>query len=291
MFDAIIVGGSYSGISAAMQLARARRSILVIDGGKRRNRFADVSHGFLGRDGADPAAITAEARAQLLAYPTVEWRDVDAVSAAVTDGGFALVGSDGRRAEAHRLVLALGVSDTLPDIAGLGERWGKSVFHCPYCHGYEVEGAIGVLAVRPDSVHHAFMLPDWGPTTYFLNGQTLDAETRDRLSARGVSFEAEPIRAITGHAEIELESGRSVSLGGLFTATGTRPSSPIAAQLGCAMDESPAGQFIRTDALKATTVPGVFACGDAARAFGNVAFAVGDGAQAGTAAHQSLMFR
>lgn len=290
MYDAIIVGGSYAGLSAATQLARARRKLLVIDGGQRRNRFADVSHGFLSRDGSDPAEIAGAARKQLLAYPTVDWHDAQAISAEIIDGGFAVTDAHDNRAEARRLVLALGVTDTLPVAPGLSERWGKSVFHCPYCHGYEVEGQIGVLAVRPDSVHHAFMLPDWGPTSYFLNGQPLDAEAREKLVARGVSFEPEPIRAITGHADIELESGRIVRLGGLFTATGTRPSSPIAEQLGCMMDESPAGHFIRTDAMKATTVPGIFACGDAARAFGNVAFAVGDGAQAGVATHQSLMF-
>jgi thioredoxin reductase len=290
MYDVIVVGGSYAGLSAATQLARARRKLLVIDGGRRRNRFADVSHGFLSRDGASPAEIAGEGRRQLLAYPTVDWHDAQASTAEIIDGGFAVTDAQGQRAEARRLVLALGVGDTLPPVPGLTERWGKSVFHCPYCHGYEVDGQIGVLAVRPDSVHHAFMLPDWGPTTYFLNGRPLDAEGRDKLVARGVTFESEPIRAITGHADIELESGRIVPLGGLFTATGTRPSSPIAEQLGCALDESPAGKFIRTDGMKATTVPGVYACGDAARAFGNVAFAVGDGAQAGAATHQSLMF-
>ena len=290
MYDAIIVGGSYAGLSAATQLARARRKLLVIDGGQRRNRFADVSHGFLSRDGASPAEIAGEARKQLLAYPTVDWHDVQATKAEAIDGGFAVTDAQGQRAEARRLVLALGVSDTLPAVPGLSERWGKSVFHCPYCHGYEVEGQIGVLAVRPDSVHHAFMLPDWGPTTYFLNGQSLDAEARDKLAARGVGLEPEPIRAITGRADIELESGRTVRLGGLFTATGTRPSSDLAEQLGCMLDESPAGKFIRTDGMKATSVKGVYACGDAARAFGNVAFAVGDGAQAGASTHQSLMF-
>lgn len=290
MYDAIVVGGSYAGLSAATQLARARCKLLVIDGGKRRNRFAEVSHGFLSRDGAAPGAIVAEARTQLLAYPTVEWHDGEAIAAEAIDDGFAVTDAGGTRVEARRLVLALGVSDTLPEIPGLAERWGRSVFHCPYCHGYEVDGQIGVLAVRPDSVHHAFMLPDWGPTTYFLNGQALDTEVRGKLVARGVSFESEPIRAIGGHADIELASGRIVRLGGLFTATGTQPSSPLAEQLGCALDESPAGKFIRTDGMKATTVPGVFACGDAARAFGNVAFAVGDGAQAGAATHQSLMF-
>lgn len=291
MYDAIVVGGSYAGLSAATQLARARRRLLIIDGGKRRNRFADVSHGFLSRDGATPGEIVAAARAQLLAYPTVEWRDTEAAAGEAIENGFAITDALGRRAEARRLVLALGVSDTLPDIAGLGERWGKSVFHCPYCHGYEVDGPIGVLAITANSIHHAMMLPDWGPTTYFLNGTTPEGADLDRLRARGVSIEPEPIRAITGHADVELASGRVVPMRGLFTATRTNPSSPLATQLGCALDEGAAGTFIRTDGMKETTVPGIFACGDAARAFGNVAFAVGDGAQAGAATHQSLIFR
>jgi thioredoxin reductase len=291
MYDAIVVGGSYAGLSAATQLARARRKLLIIDAGKRRNRFADVSHGFLSRDGATPGGIVAEARAQLLAYPTVEWHDSEAASGEIIEGGFAVTDAQGRRAEARRLVLALGVSDTLPGISGLSERWGRSVFHCPYCHGYEVEGPIGVLAITANSIHHALMLPDWGPTTYFLNGTTPEAADLDRLRARGVTIEPEPIHAIAGHADVELASGRVVPMGGLFTATRTNPSSPLAAALGCAIEESVAGTFIRTDMMKETTVPGIFACGDAARAFGNVAFAVGDGAQAGAATHQSLIFR
>lgn len=290
MYDAIIVGGSYSGLSAALQLARARRKILVVDGGRRRNRFAKQSHGFLGRDGADPAAIVTEAGAQLLAYPTVDWRDAEVTGAGGAANGFTIeMGGD--RAEARRLVLALGVSDDLPPIPGLAERWGRAVFHCPYCHGYEVEGPIGVLGAASHSIHHALMLPDWGPTTFFLNGLPMpDAADLEKLQARGTALELEPVTAISGHADMVLRSGRVVALGGLFTATRTKPSSPVGEWLGCAHDESPAGVFIRTDMVKATTVPGVFACGDAARAFGNVAFAVGDGAQAGAATHQSLMF-
>jgi thioredoxin reductase len=292
MYDVIVVGGSYAGLSAATQLARARRNMLVIDGGKRRNRFADVSHGFLGRDGADPAAIVAEARTQLLAYPTVGWRDESVTAAEIIDGGFALTGNDGERHETRRLVLALGVADELPALPGLAERWGRTVFHCPYCHGYEIAGDIGVLAVSPASLHHALMLPDWGPTTYFLNGGPAPAaEDLVKLEARGVTLVPEPIRAISGAADVVFESGRVLSMGGIFTATRTRPSSPIAETLGCELDEGAAGPYIRTDMMKQTTVPGIFACGDAARAFGSVALAVGDGAQAGAAAHQSLIFR
>lgn len=121
-FDAIIIGGSYAGLSAGLQLARARRSILVIDAGERRNRFVAKSHGFLGQDGRDPAAIAADGRDQLQRYPTVHWLNGKAVSARKIDGGFAVGLGGGRQQEARRLILATGVDDRLPDIAGLAER-------------------------------------------------------------------------------------------------------------------------------------------------------------------------
>lgn len=292
MFDAVVVGGSYAGQSAALQLARARRKVLVVDGGQRRNRFADESHGFLTQDGVEPGEIAARARAQLLKYPNVEWCDATVDEAAGSADAFRL-GIGGETVAARRIVLAMGVADELPPVPGLAERWGKSVFHCPYCHGYELNlGRIGVLGVVPMSMHHALMLPDWGATTFFLNeALELDADQLSQLKARGVTLERTPVTRISGaRADMELADGRVVSLDGLFTATRTRVSSPVADQLGCAFEDGPLGAFIRTDGMKATSVPGVFACGDAARAAGTVAWAVGDGAMAGAAAHRSLMF-
>lgn len=171
MFDAIIVGGSYAGISAALQLARARRKIMVIDAGRRRNRFAATSHGFLGQDGRAPGDIVADARKQLAAYPTVEFADDYVEAVGKTNDGFSAQTKSHGDFETRRIILATGVADDLPDVPGLRERWGKSIFHCPYCHGYELDqGKIGVLAVSDMSMHHALMLPDWGPTTLFLNG-------------------------------------------------------------------------------------------------------------------------
>lgn len=262
--DVIIVGGSYAGMAAALQLLRARRTVLVIDAGKRRNRFASHSHGFLTQDGAAPEDIVAKAGMQLVKYPT-----------------------------AKRLILATGVTDTLPEITGLAERWGQSVFHCPYCHGFELDqGRIGVIAVGPLSMHHGLMLPDWGETTLLLNDSfTPDDEQRNQLARRGTAIEPARIKDISGRADVHLADGRVLSFDGLFVAPHTVPTGNLARQLGCAYEDSPMGQFISTNAMKETTVPFVFACGDAARAAGSVTFAVGDGHMAGSAVHQSLMFR
>lgn len=290
-FDVIIIGGSYAGMSAAMQLARARRRILVVDGGMRRNRFAATSHGFLGQDGRAPDAIAAEGKQQLMAYPTVQWLDGEAKQATQVPDGFAVRMTSGQLVRARLLVLATGVVDELPEVPGLAERWGKHVFHCPYCHGYELgQGNIGVLAVGPVSLHHATMLPDWGKVTLFTNGAIeLDETQRQAFIARGVTIELERVEGIVDAATVVLADGRRVVMDGLFTASRTHVASPVAEQLGCRFEESPIGTYIQTDALKATSVQGVFACGDAARMAGSVAFAVGDGVQAGVAAHQALL--
>lgn len=290
--DAIIVGGSFAGLSAALQLARARRRIAVIDAGVRRNRFASHSHGFLGQDGRPPGEIVADARAQLAAYPNVDWRQATAVSADGETDGFEVTLEDGEVLRGRRLVLASGVVDGLPDVPGLAERWGAHVFHCPYCHGYELGGGpVGVIASSAVSLHHALMLPDWGPTTLFLNGAfEPDGEQLAALEARGVAIERAAVRRISGEADVELADGRVARMAGIFTLTRTSMASPLAGQLGCRFEAGPTGDFVTTDAMKRTSVAGVFSCGDMARAAGSVTFAVGDGAMAGFAAHQSLMF-
>ncbi|KFG66795.1 NAD(P)/FAD-dependent oxidoreductase [Microvirga sp. BSC39] len=293
-YDVIIIGGSYSGLAAGLQLARARRRILVIDAGMRRNRFAAASHGFLTQDGTPAADIAAKARSQLMAYDTVEWVSGHATDAQATPQGFRVaIGAEERQETGQRLILALGIKDELPAVPGLEERWGKSVFHCPYCHGYELDrGRIGVLATSPKSIHHALMLPDWGSTTFFLNDVfTPDPEQLEQLRRRGVVIDDGTVERLDGEgATIVMRDGRIVPLDGLFVMPRTSIASPIAEELGCAFDEGATGPVIRTDAMKATSVAGVFACGDAARMAGSVTFAVADGAMAGTAAHQSLMF-
>ncbi|WBV41407.1 NAD(P)/FAD-dependent oxidoreductase [Pseudoroseomonas cervicalis] len=293
LHDAIIIGGSYAGMAAALQLARARRHVLVIDAGQRRNRFAAHSHGFLTQDGEPPGAIAERARAQLLAYPSVAWREGKAVAAAQpVPGRFAVALEDGALHEARRLVLATGVTDLLPELPGLAERWGRSVFLCPYCDGYELaQGPLGVLASSPSWFHQAMLIPEWGPTTLFLQDQAADEAQRAALAARGVRIEPRRVLAVTGaRAAMQLEDGESIALAGLFLQPRIAFASPVAESLGCAMEEGPMGRYLRTDPRRATSIPGVFAAGDVARGAGSVSLAVGDGAMAGAALHQSLVF-
>lgn len=293
-YDAIIVGGSYAGLSAGLQLARARRRVLVVDAGVRRNRFASQSHGFLGQDGRAPEEIVADGRVELMDYPNVTWLAGEAAEVTRDGGGFQVRLVDGQTLAARRLVLAGGVRDELPAIDGLAQRWGRHVFHCPYCHGYELNlGRIGVLAVSPLSMHHAMMLPDWGSTTLFTNGAFLpDAEQLEQLARRGVVVEPDRVTALTGErVDINLADGRCVALDGLFVLPRTHQNNPLAEQLGCTLADGPMGPYLHTSETQETSVPGVFACGDAALAAGSVALAVGTGARAGAGAHQSLIFR
>ncbi|MBX3160687.1 MAG: NAD(P)/FAD-dependent oxidoreductase [Deltaproteobacteria bacterium] len=295
MFDAIIIGGSYAGLAAALQLARARRQVLVLDGAQPRNRFAHAAHGFLGYDGAAPDAIRERGRADVLAYDTTEIRSEVATAVAGAQGDFRVT-TDGGEHRAKRLVLATGVADEMPAIPGLRERWGKSVFHCPYCHGYELgRGRIGVIAAHPMSIHQAVLVAEWsapGQTRFFLEDAfEPDAQQLAQLAARGVALERRRITQVAGDAEVHVAGGEVFAFDGLFVATRTVIRDGFAAQLGCELEEGPLGAYYKTDMMKETTVPGVFACGDVGLPMGTVAFAVADGVRAGVATHQSLVFR
>jgi thioredoxin reductase len=297
IYDVIVVGGSFAGLAAALQIARARRQVLVLDSGVCRNRFADRSHGLLTHDGTPPTEILATAREQLLAYPTAHLEEARVEHAEGVDDGFSVTLASGERREAKKLILATGIRDELPPVEGLEERWGKSVFHCPYCHGYELgEGMIGVLALRPASVKQAILLAEWGPVVLFTNGacEPDEAETV-HLHARGVVVEREPVEAfVDGETDCatraRLSDGRVIPLAAVFLSPVTAMTNNLAQELGCAFDEDSTGPFIRKNEHLETTVPGVFACGDAARGEGNLSWAVGEGASAGIAAHQSLIF-
>ncbi|MEB3044122.1 NAD(P)/FAD-dependent oxidoreductase [Rhizobium mulingense] len=296
-YEVIVIGGNFAGLSAAMQLARARRRVLLVDAGMPRNRFSQAAHGFLGQDGRAPAAIMEEGKRQLSLYPNITLRDGKVVHAQMQDDQF-IVGIEGGGEErARRLILATGVSDTLPEIAGLGDRWGRSVLHCPYCHGYEVSGGeLGVLANHQHSAHSAMMIPDWGATTFFTQAQfEPDEEQLARLTARGVRIEHSPVVELLGDTPkleaVRLADGRIVPLDAIFVAPKTAMASPVAEQLGCAFEDGAFGPVIRIDENKETSITGVFAAGDAASSMHSGTLASASGVLAGVHCHQSLVMQ
>lgn len=241
--DVIIIGGSFAGLSAAMYIARARRSVCIVDTGVPRNRFAAQSHGFFAQDGSQPGTMLATARSQVAAYPTATFIEGKAVSATREPDGFKVKLAMDEVLESARLVLAFGISDELPAIPGLAERWGKTVLHCPYCHGFEFSGQrLGVLNVSPRSLHQAMLIAEWGPTTLYLNGASEpDDASLAQLQKRGVAIERAPVRALHGEgaelSAIELMDGRTSEVDALYLGPRTRLNSEIAQQLGCALDE------------------------------------------------------
>jgi len=292
-FDAVIVGGSFAGLSAAMMLARARRSVLVVDSGLPRNRFSSHSHGVLGLDGIAGSDLLRQAKAQLLDYSTVRWATDTVIDAQPTVDGFAVTSASGETWAARKLLLATGITDVLPELPGLAERWGHSVLHCPYCHGYEIGGgAIGLLGGHALSSMMAGVLADWGQVTLFAHGMELDEDTLATLQRRGVRIETEAVVALEGEAPqlnvALLADGRRIDLRALFVSARQQMATPLVEQLGCELDESPVGVLIRVDAQKQTTVPGVYAAGDAT-VMGNITLASAEGVRAGVSLHHALI--
>jgi thioredoxin reductase len=240
-------------------------------------------------------AILGNARSQLPSYGTASFAEGLATQAARTGEKYSITVADGTMHTASRLILTIGVGDDLTTMPGLQERWGVSILHCFYCHGYEVAGRrLGVLATSARSLQTAMLLPDWSEdVTLFTNGVlTLNSGQLGELRTRGVSVEDVPVTALLGEAPaltgLRLEDGRVTSVDAVFMSPRTRMTSPLAEQLGCEFEEGPSGPFIRTDADKQTTVRGVYAAGDAARPGHNASWAAADGVTAGISSHQSL---
>jgi thioredoxin reductase len=294
-FDTIIIGGSFAGLSAALYLARARRSVLVLDTGAPRNRFASASHGFFAQDGSDPKVMLEIMRGQVAAYPAVQFRNLKAMDAAHEESGFRVTLENREAVTGAKLLLAFGISDILPALPGLAERWGKTVIHCPYCHGYEFsDQRLGVLNLSPMSAHQATLIAEWGPTTFFLNGGTIEPEMTAELDKRGVTIEPEPVECLVGEetslSAIRLRSDVEQPLDALFIGPRSHFNSDIAERLGCAIEGGPLGSVVTVDEMKATNIAGVYAAGDITRTGHTVTFACADGVMAALAIHRSLVF-
>ncbi|WP_151780160.1 NAD(P)/FAD-dependent oxidoreductase [Acinetobacter bereziniae] len=298
-YDVMIIGGSFAGLSAALPLARARKKVLVVDAGLLRNRFAAHSHNFLTQDGQEPSAIIAEAKQQLEKYSSISWLNASVIDVQAMNDHYEVFTEDKNNKrdliQAEKLIIAAGVKDDLPEIEGLTERWGKSVFHCPYCDGYELNlGQLGMLYSGPHSLHMALMLPDWGNTTLFLNAavsiDTIEPAILEQLNQRHVKLDTRKIAKIENHCDLKFENGEQTQLDGLFVSTFMRINSPWIRKLGLDIDRNEYSEAILTNATKQTNLKNIYACGDITRSGGSVAFSVADGAMAGVAAHKSFVF-
>lgn len=294
MQDAVIIGGSFAGLTAALQLGRASRSVTVIDAGAPRNRNSSAAHGVAGWDGLSPSAILERFRADLRAYPSVTQRSGTVTAIHGGDGAFSVTLADGEKSAAKRIILAHGVRDILPDIPGLAQAWGQTVLHCPYCHGYEVKGAaLAVLATHPMSAHQALMLrADWSAQVTLITGGMAGLDL-DALATAGVQIETRVLETATADdtgIDLSLSGGATARFAALFVGPRTSLTASPADQLGCALADGPMGPFVKVGAMAQTSVPGVFAAGDLARPMPNINFALADGAQAGTGCHASLLF-
>lgn len=295
-FDVIIVGGSFAGLAAAIYLGRAHRSVCVIDTQQPRNRFAKESHGFFAQDGSEPRTILETMRRQVSAYPAVHFISDAAVDASKDSGGVNVALAGGSIVSGSRLLLAFGVSDILPGIPGLAERWGESVLHCPYCHGYEVSRQqLGVLNVSTMSLQQALLVSDWGPTTFYANGAELDPSGIEQLKRRNIEIETDPVAGLVSEQDklsaVHFVDGRSRPLDALFINPQVALNSNIANLIDCEIREAPNGHFIAVDDMMMTTVQGVYAAGDIARTSHNISFACADGVAAAMAIHRSLVLQ
>jgi thioredoxin reductase len=295
MDDVIVVGGSFAGISAALALARARRSVRVLDSGLPRNRFSPAAHNLFGFDGVPPADILSSATAQLEAYPTVTFETARATAAAQTDDGFTLTLDTGEVRQAHILILAYGVTDQFPDLPGFAECWGKSVLHCPYCHGFEVAGRRWGALVPMQAISHAVPLyRDWtDDLTVFADGAELDTAAREIIDRCGAKIVAETIVKLEhdgGQVRAVHTAGGVHEVDALFAPSQTRPAADLAEQLGCTTVDGGMGPYLWADDRRQTSVPGVYAAGDLANPMQAISLAIGTGTAAGGFAHQKLLF-
>lgn len=295
MQDVIIIGGSFAGLTAAMQLGRARRKVTVLDTGLNRNRYAEAAHNIFGQDGTPPAALLEIARRQVSAYPSVTLRHGKAVTVSGENDAFTVTTETGESIEGRRLILSYGIVDQLPDIPGFAQSWGKTVIHCPFCHGYEVAGRPwGLLYSGPFSLHMPTLYANWtDELTLILDGHDLAAEDREKLDHRGVRIESGRLAAVAqsnGVIEgVTLDDGTQVSLSALFAHPRNKPSADLHGQLGLEMKDTPTGTMIGVGDMQATSRSGIFAAGDLATGMHSVTFANYAGSMAAMGALQSLM--
>lgn len=291
-YDVAVIGGGAAGLSAALVLSRARRTVLVVDSGAPRNAPAAHLQGFLSRDGLPPAELLAIGREEVQGYGG-EFLD-GAVAEVVPNGrlGFWLLLADGRRVSARRVVVATGLSDVLPDIAGIRERWAVDVLHCPYCHGWEVrDRQLGVLGGSPEAVRYAQIVRQWSAdVVFFAPSGSLSSRERSQLLARAVGVVEGAVSRVVVEDDhlrgVEMDDGRLVPRDVVFVPPRFEPHNDLLVTLGCDLDER---GWPTQDATGQTTVRGVWVAGNVANARAQVITAAGEGSAVAIAINADLV--
>jgi thioredoxin reductase len=287
-YDVIIVGGGPAGLSAATILGRARRRVVVFDDGRYRNEASRGVHGFLTRDGLHPAELRRIAREQLARYD-VEYLCTHVTAAHAKEGGFEVVLADNSRYESRKLLLATGVTDELPAVAGMERFYGAGVFHCPYCDGWELRDE-PLAAYGKSACGLAVSLKAWSADVVLCTdgAAALKPEDAARLERLGIPVYRQKVAALEGADHLEqivFEDGTVLPRRGLFFSTRQTQRSPIAADLGCRFNRK---GTIQTGKLEGTNVPGVYVVGDASKDVQLAIVAAAEGAKAAIAIHTAL---
>ena len=290
-YDVAVIGGGAAGLSAAMVLARAQRTVLVVDAGEPRNAPAQHMHGFLSRDGMSPAELLALGRQEVETYGG-RIRMATVATATRVEDWFHLGLSDGGTIDARRVLVATGLRDELPDVGGLRERWARDVLHCPYCHGYEVRGqAFGVLGWSPEAVRYAQIVRQWsGDVVLFTHGQSLSDDEREELTARAIGIVDGSVDQVVVEDDalhgLALEDGRFVPRDVVFVPPRFVPRNDVFVDLGCAIDGR---GWVSTDGTGRTSVSGVWAAGNVRNPRAQVITAAGEGSTAAIAINADLV--
>jgi len=292
-FEVIIIGGSYSGLSAAMSLGRSLRQVLVIDSGLPCNRQTPHSHNFITQDGEKPAVISAKAKLQVDIYKTVQFYNGLAVKALKTESGFEIETESGVVFTSRKVLFATGVKDLLPEIEGFAACWGISVLHCPYCHGYEVKNEkTAIIANGEMGFEYAKLISNWTKDLRLCtNGKSeLTLEQTQTLKNHGVLILEDEIDSFDhkdGYIKnIIFKNGEKVEVKAIYARPPFEQHCSIPETLGCDSNEQ---GLLKVDAMQKTNIPGVFASGDCTIPMRSVSIAVSTGSFAGAVINKELI--
>ncbi|MGC0333525.1 thioredoxin reductase [Streptomyces sp. SAI-170] len=295
-YEVIVVGGGAAGLSAALVLGRARRRTLVVDAGEPRNAPSAHMQGYLGRDGMSPAEFLSVGREEIARYGVDLVRD--RVVDVTRDEDFTVALASGGTVRARRLVVATGLKDELPPVAGVAERFGRDVLHCPYCHGWEVrDRAFGVLATTALSVHQALMVSQWSKDVTLFLHRVAESELSEqdvrRLAAAGVKVVPGEVAGLVVEDDrltgVRLVDGTAYEREVLFVAPRAVPRTELFVKLGAEMTETPFGSYPVVDERGLTSVPGLWAAGNASGFAEQVVNAASRGYRAGAAINGELL--